>query len=156
MPKIIMKLNLMREKEDTGIWAESVHTDVQRSLLQELNLVMRHYFHQSIDDIMDELRCQLHCIQSSSQPDVILKTIYQSGVLYQRSDKIVSQMRNAVARFVRGTYGLCSHCGGDIPVLQLMNTPTTDLCIACIEDRYFTMFYAPIDEENGAKLYIAP
>ncbi len=115
---------------------EPVETDVQQSLLQELNLVTRYYFHQSIDDIMNELRCQSSCVQNTSHPDVILKTIYQSGVLYQRSDKIVSQIRNAVARYVRGTYGRCAQCGGEIPILQLMNTPTTDLCTGCIQIRY--------------------
>lgn len=115
--------------------AEPLKTVVQQSLLQELNLVTRYYFHQSIDDIMNELRCQSSCVQNTSHPDVILKTIYQSGILYQRSDKIVSQIRNAVARYVRGTYGRCAQCGGEIPLAQLMNTPSSDLCTACIQNR---------------------
>ncbi len=135
-----MKLKLIRDREEIGIRAKPVLEEVQYSLVHELNLVMQFYFHQSIDDIMDELRCQSHCIGNSSQPDAILKTIYHSGVLYQRSDKIVSQMRNAVARFVRGTYGLCLQCGGAIPQLQLLNTPTTDVCIDCIQERYSSIY----------------
>ncbi len=135
-----MKLKLIRDREEIGIRAKPVLEEVQYSLMHELNLVMQFYFHQSIDDIIDELRYQSHCIGNPSQPDAILKTIYHSGVLYQRSDKIVSQMRNAIARYVRGTYGLCIQCGENIPVLQLMNTPTTDLCADCIQDRYSSIY----------------
>lgn len=116
------------------------HNDVQQSLLQEVNLVTRHYFHQSIDEIMNDLHCRSNCVQNTTQPDAILKTIYHSGVLFQRSDKIVSQVRDAVARYVHGTYGRCENCGGEIPSSQLVDTPTCNLCPRCIRDRYSSVF----------------
>jgi RNA polymerase-binding transcription factor DksA len=117
-----------------------VHTDVQQSLLWELNLVMRHYFHQNIDEIMNELHCQSKCVENTTKPDVILKTIHHSGILYQRSDKIISQLRNAVARYANGTYGWCSQCGGEIPSTQLLHTPTSYLCPDCIQNRFASVY----------------
>jgi RNA polymerase-binding transcription factor DksA len=116
--------------------AEKVHAEVQQSLVRELNLMMRHYFHQSVDEVINELHCQSTCFKYSTEPGEILKTIYQSGILYQRSDKIVSQLRDAVSRFVRGTYGRCSQCNAEIPQSVLMSTPTSDLCPECARTRY--------------------
>jgi RNA polymerase-binding transcription factor DksA len=116
--------------------AVSVHPAVQQSLLEELNLVMRHYFHQSVDEVLIDLHCRIRQIQCVSDPDTMLRGIYNSGVLYQRSDKIVSQMRNALSRFVHGTFGRCSSCGEEIPHPSLETTPTCDLCPQCIEARH--------------------
>lgn len=110
-----------------------VPNDVQQSLMHELNLVMRHYFHQNIDEVMNELHCQSTYVENTTKPDIVLKTIHQSGILFQRSDKIISQIRNAIARYANGTYGWCSQCSGKIPQAQLRHTPTCDRCPDCIQ-----------------------
>jgi RNA polymerase-binding transcription factor DksA len=117
-----------------------VHDDVQRSLLGELNLVLKHYFHQNVNDIMNDLYCQSKNIDHTVDPDKVIRAIYRSGLLYQNSDKILSQIRNAVARFVHGEYGMCSKCGGEIASVQLMNAPTADLCSHCINERYTSVY----------------
>ncbi len=116
--------------------AVQIHYQVQQSLLRELNLVTRFYFHQTVDDILTELRCQSNSFEHSSQPDSILKTIYHSGILYQRSDKIVSRLRNAIARYVHGSLGVCQFCGITIPPGQLMENPTSDACLKCVAEQY--------------------
>ncbi len=120
--------------------ALQIQNEVQQSLVQELNLVMRYYFHQTLDEILAELRFQSNYFTYTSNPESILKTIYQSGVLFQRSDKIVSQIRDAISRFVHGTYGVCKYCGGAIPSIELKENPTMDACNRCVQDRYLTVF----------------
>lgn len=113
-----------------------IDNSVQQSLLAELNLAMRYYFHQNVDDIMNDLHCQSRSFRNTNRPDAILRTIGQSGVLYQHSDKILVQIRNAVNRFVQGELGYCSECGGDISPSQLTQAPTGELCEKCIKKRY--------------------
>jgi len=120
--------------------AVQVQNEVKNSLLQELNLVTRYYFHQSVDDIMNDLHCQSKCVEYSSQADVILKTIHNSGVLFQRSDKIITQVRDAVARYVRGTYGVCVRCGNTISKTQLVEAPTRSMCNTCIGENYSVVY----------------
>jgi|GEM_PF-1437606 len=113
-----------------------IDNNVKQSLLAELNLAMRYYFHQNVADIMNDLQCQSRSFRNADRTDAILSTIYQSGILYQHSDKILVQLRNAVNRFVQGELGYCSACGGEISLIQLTQAPTGDLCENCINKRY--------------------
>lgn len=113
-----------------------IDNNVKQSLLAELNLAMNFYFHQNIGDIINDLHCQSRSFSNADRVDTILRTIYQSGVLFQRSDKILVQLRKAVARFVHGEYGYCPECGGEISPSQLTQAPTGELCENCIKKRY--------------------
>lgn len=107
---------------------------VQRALLDELDLIMNYYFHQGVDDVMNDLYCQCSYIDNNPRPDIVLRTIHKSGVLYQRSDKPMQQIRDALLRYVQGTLGICRRCGNEIPGDILRDTPTTDLCPSCVEE----------------------
>lgn len=113
-----------------------IDNNVKQSLLGELNLAMNYYFHQNIGDIINDLHCQSRSFSNADRVDAILRTIYQSGVLYQRSDKILVELRKAVARFVHGEYGSCLECAGEISPSQLTQAPTGELCENCIKKRY--------------------
>jgi RNA polymerase-binding transcription factor DksA len=115
---------------------KQIDNNVKQSLLAEINLAMRYYFRQNISDIMNDLHCQSRSFSNTDRIDTILRTIYQSGVLYQHSDKILVQLRKAVNRFVQGELGYCPECGGEISVSQLTKAPTGELCENCIMKRY--------------------
>jgi hypothetical protein len=112
-----------------GMWA------VQRALLDEIDLVMNYYFHQGVEDVMNDLHCQSSYLERSPRPDVILRRLHTSGVLFQRSDKPMKQIRNAVSRYVNGTLGICRQCGKKIPTEVLQSTPTAELCPTCLDER---------------------
>lgn len=45
------------------------------------------------------------------------------------------EVERALARLEEGTYGLCSHCGVEIPEERLMVMPSALLCIDCARRR---------------------
>jgi RNA polymerase-binding protein DksA len=45
--------------------------------------------------------------------------------------KEITQIRAALSRMDKGTYGLCANCGGEIAPARLKALPTATLCINC-------------------------
>ena len=43
----------------------------------------------------------------------------------------VAELRHAVGRIDKGTYGRCEHCGGDISYARLEALPGTARCVRC-------------------------
>jgi len=43
----------------------------------------------------------------------------------------IGEVRQALRRIVRGEYGTCASCGGEIGLLRLKALPTATLCMAC-------------------------
>jgi len=71
--------------------------------------------------------------------------------LIQGRKKMISKCNEALERLTRGEYGICAHCGCEIPIARLMSVPFTDKCIECKKE---------IEEEdtlymNGAKRRIS-
>jgi hypothetical protein len=55
------------------------------------------------------------------------------AVLAFRSDEFLDELRTALDRLNRGTYGICISCKGRIPVEALVLNPAQRLCAACEE-----------------------
>jgi len=43
------------------------------------------------------------------------------------------QVDDALARMDAGTYGICTHCGREIPIARLRVRPFAELCVPCAE-----------------------
>ncbi|OQX34224.1 MAG: dimethylmenaquinone methyltransferase [Oceanospirillales bacterium LUC14_002_19_P2] len=59
-------------------------------------------------------------------------------VLDALGNEAVAELRliqKALERIEEGDYGLCTGCGGDIPVARLEIMPYTDLCVKCAENQ---------------------
>jgi|SRR5579884_4001120 len=51
--------------------------------------------------------------------------------LAELDSRELGQIDRALVRLKQGTYGLCEHCGGRIPVGRLNALPFSTLCIEC-------------------------
>ncbi|MFN2165391.1 MAG: TraR/DksA family transcriptional regulator [Anaerolineae bacterium] len=51
--------------------------------------------------------------------------------LHQNAEQLLSQVKGALARFDKGTYGICEHCGQDIDPARLEALPYATLCLRC-------------------------
>lgn len=51
--------------------------------------------------------------------------------LKEREQKLLKKIDLALNRMDSQTYGLCEHCGDEIPLQRLKARPVTTLCIAC-------------------------
>lgn len=48
-----------------------------------------------------------------------------------RERKLISKIREAIARIEDGSFGICEECGDDISIERLQARPVTTLCIEC-------------------------
>ncbi|OIP89609.1 MAG: RNA polymerase-binding protein DksA [Syntrophobacteraceae bacterium CG2_30_61_12] len=48
-----------------------------------------------------------------------------------RERKLISKIREAIARIEDGSFGICEECGDDISIERLNARPVTTLCIEC-------------------------
>jgi DnaK suppressor protein len=48
-----------------------------------------------------------------------------------RERKLLKKIDEALDRMSNATYGVCEHCGGEIPYKRLKARPVTTLCIEC-------------------------
>jgi DnaK suppressor protein len=51
--------------------------------------------------------------------------------LLQNSERLLAQVEAALARFERGTYGVCEQCGESIDPARLKALPYATLCMDC-------------------------
>ncbi len=51
--------------------------------------------------------------------------------LLQNSERLLAQVRAALARFEQGTFGLCERCGKAIDPARLQALPYVALCMVC-------------------------
>ncbi|MBN1661189.1 MAG: TraR/DksA C4-type zinc finger protein [Anaerolineae bacterium] len=51
--------------------------------------------------------------------------------LRQNTEQLLIQIRDALAQFDRGTYGVCKGCGKDIDPARLQALPYVTLCLRC-------------------------
>lgn len=59
----------------------------------------------------------------------------KNQALRQNLQRLLGQVNDALARFDRGTYGLCEDCGGPIDFARLKALPYAALCIQCQQQR---------------------
>lgn len=53
----------------------------------------------------------------------------------EQGQKTLSEVEAALRRMDRGTYGVCEHCGEEIPEARLRALPWARFCISCTEHR---------------------
>lgn len=51
--------------------------------------------------------------------------------LRNNAEKLLVQVKEALARFERGTYGICQQCRGEIDPARLEALPYANLCLRC-------------------------
>jgi DnaK suppressor protein len=59
----------------------------------------------------------------------------KNHALRRNLQRLLGQVNDALAKFDRGTYGLCEDCGGKIDRARLEALPYATLCIQCQQQR---------------------
>lgn len=54
--------------------------------------------------------------------------------LRQRDSGLLGDLTRTLRRMDTPDYGLCAHCGEDIPLARLKAHPTTSLCLECMRE----------------------
>jgi len=75
--------------------------------------------------------------------------------LAELDSRELTQIDRALARLKQGTYGLCEHCGGKIPVGRLNALPYSTLCIECQREMEKYPGYRDRGPVNWEKVYDA-
>lgn len=110
------------------------HTDLgtlKLAMLRQLDATLRQSYHQSLLEVLNELRMRSIVAQPDPTPDKVFSVILQTHILTYKSAPATSQLRDALERMVRGKYGLCVRCGKEISVDVLLNDPIQPFCTLC-------------------------
>lgn len=59
----------------------------------------------------------------------------KNHALRQNLQRLLGQVNDALAKFDKGTYGLCDDCGGTVDRARLKALPYAALCIQCQQQR---------------------
>jgi DnaK suppressor protein len=51
--------------------------------------------------------------------------------IIERAEQQLAQINTALARLAGGQYGICLHCGEEIPIERLKAIPSAIYCVAC-------------------------
>lgn len=54
------------------------------------------------------------------------------GIVKELEERL-ENVKNALVRIKKGTYGVCENCGGTIPTPRLEANPAADMCIDCAD-----------------------
>jgi hypothetical protein len=105
---------------------------IQLAMLRRLDRTLQEQYHQSLAEVLAELRMRNVLTEYEPTAENIFKVFLHTNILGYGSSPSVKSIRGAMERFVRGSYGLCSKCGKPIPASVLSDDPTTTVCPNCI------------------------
>ncbi len=80
------------------------------------------------DEVRDVLETTSHRVESQLDAQIA-----------ESEENLIAKIGHALERMDQGNYGLCEHCGGEIPLARLQAKPSATLCVGCQEKK-----------ENGA------
>lgn len=109
-------------------------TDLSRiklAMLRQLDVTLRQNYHQTLIDVLNELRMRSIVSQPDPSPDKVFSVILETHVLSYKPVPSVVQLREALQRMAHGRYGLCVTCGREIPTEALLKDPVRSSCLHC-------------------------
>jgi RNA polymerase-binding transcription factor DksA len=104
---------------------------IKLAMLHRLDTTLRQNYHQTLLEVLNELRMRSVVSQPDPTPDKVFKVILQTHVLSYKPTPSVAQMREALERLEHGKYGLCVRCGREIEAEILLHDPTLSCCPQC-------------------------
>ena len=100
-------------------------------MLRQLDTTLRQNYHQTLVDVLNELRMRSIVSQPDPSPDKVFSVILQTRVLAYKPSRSVQQLREALERLTRGKFGFCVGCGKEISAEALLRDPTLPCCPFC-------------------------
>jgi RNA polymerase-binding transcription factor DksA len=104
---------------------------IKQAMLKRLDATFRQNYHQSLSEVLNELRMRSVLSQPDPTPDKVFSVILEAHVLSYKPISSVSRMREALERLALGKYGLCVRCGRELPTELLLSDPTESSCQLC-------------------------
>lgn len=104
---------------------------LQTAMLKRLDATLQKQYHQSLAEVLAELRLRNVLTDAEPAPETIFSIMVHAHVLGPRDSPSVRQMHGAIERLLSGTYGRCAQCGKRIPAALLKDDPTAAVCPAC-------------------------
>lgn len=106
-------------------------TRIKQAMIHTLDTTLRQNYHQTLIEVLNELRMRSVVSQPDPSPDKVFSVILQTHVLSYKPSHSVRQLREALERMTRGKFGLCIQCGREISADALLRDPTQSLCQHC-------------------------
>jgi hypothetical protein len=107
------------------------HQRVARALLHEVDRTFRRYYHQTLTDVVQDLKLRNILRGEDQTPETLLLAIHRTGILQMNPSPTILEMETVLTRFVRGTVDVCTRCGDTIALKDLEQRPTLGLCSKC-------------------------
>lgn len=104
---------------------------IKQAMLKRLDATFRQDYHQSLSEVLNELRMRSVLSQPDPTPDKVFSVILETHVLSYEPISSVNRLREALERMARGKFGLCVRCGRELSTDLLLNDPTESLCQLC-------------------------
>ena len=104
---------------------------IKLAMLRQLDTTLRQNYHQTLVDVLNELRMRSVVSQPDPSPDKVFSVILQTHVLTYKPSRSVQQLREALERLARGKFGFCVRCGREISAEALLRDPTLPFCPLC-------------------------
>ena len=101
------------------------------AMLHQLDATLRRNYHQSLLEVLNELRMRSIVPQPDPTPERVFSVILQTHMLPHTQGSESAVLRGALERIVRGKYGICIRCGKEIPVEILLREPSQPFCSLC-------------------------
>ncbi len=108
-------------------------TRIKQAMLQELDSTLRQNYHQTLSEVLNELRVRNIFTPADPTPDNVFSIVLNNHLLTYKPAASVIRLREALERITHGKFGLCAGCGREIPAGMLEKNPTTTLCSSCTE-----------------------
>ncbi len=106
-------------------------SQVKLVMLRQLDTTLRQNYHQTLLEVLNELRMRSVVTQPDLPPDKVFSVILQTHVLTYKPAPSVIHLREAMERMECGKFGLCVRCGKEITVETLLSDPTVLCCSLC-------------------------
>ncbi|MCX6142916.1 MAG: hypothetical protein NTZ35_06825 [Ignavibacteriales bacterium] len=111
-------------------------SQVKLAMLRQLDATLRQNYHQTLIEVLNELRMRSVVSQPDPSPDKVFSVILQTHVLTYKPTPSVLRLREALERMTCGKFGLCVRCGREITIETLLGDPTVSYCSLCLGRAY--------------------
>lgn len=106
---------------------------IAQVLLHQVDLTFQRCYHQSLNDIVQDLSRHNLLRSPNPSPDMLLTTIRDSGILRLNASRSVRAMKAALDRYALGTLETCLRCGRMIDSGELEVDAVSPYCSGCRE-----------------------
>jgi RNA polymerase-binding transcription factor DksA len=118
-------------KGGSAVKATTDLSQVKLVMLRQLDTTLRQNYHQTLIEVLNELRMRSVVSQPDPSPDKVFSVILQTHVLTYKPTPSVQRLREALERMTYGKFGLCIRCGREIAIETLLGDPTVSSCAHC-------------------------